>query len=91
MNAVAGVLLVLATSLSGLAQAVGVGAKPAPGAGSLRRSAVRGEGDAPRVFRGGSWLDVPDFNRSAKRLAFEPQRRRDFIGFRVAVNFENFR
>lgn len=49
-------------------------------------SAVQGEANAPRVFRGGSWLDAPDFNRSAKRLAFEPQRRRDFIGFRVAVN-----
>lgn len=52
-------------------------------------SAAPGEGDAPRVFRGGSWLDGPDIYRSAKRLAFEPQRRRDFIGFRVAVNLED--
>lgn len=49
-------------------------------------SAAQGEMNAPRVFRGSSWLDAPDVSRSAKRLAFEPQRRRDFIGFRVALN-----
>lgn len=49
-------------------------------------SAAAGEANAPRVFRGSSWLDAPDVSRTAKRLAFEPQRRRDFIGFRVALN-----
>jgi formylglycine-generating enzyme required for sulfatase activity len=48
-------------------------------------SAVPGKGDTARVMRGGSWLDSPDFNRSAKRLGFLPQGRRDFIGFRVAM------
>jgi formylglycine-generating enzyme len=48
-------------------------------------SAVTGEENAPRVLRGGSWLDAPDFNRSAKRMTFPPNARRDFIGFRVAV------
>jgi formylglycine-generating enzyme required for sulfatase activity len=47
---------------------------------------VPGESNSPRVMRGGSWLDAPDFNRSAKRLAFAPQGRRDFVGFRVAMN-----
>lgn len=48
-------------------------------------SATRGENDSARVMRGGSWLDAPDLNRSAKRLGFRPQGRRDFIGFRVAM------
>lgn len=39
----------------------------------------------PACARGGSWLDPPDFTRSAKRLTFPPNAKRDFIGFRVAV------
>jgi len=56
---------------------------PADGADE---SAMQGESNAARVIRGSSWLDAPDFSRPAKRLAFEPQRRRDFIGFRVSLN-----
>ena len=43
-----------------------------------------GNGNA-RVMRGGSWLDPPDLYRMAKRFAFLPQGRRDFIGFRVVM------
>ena len=39
-----------------------------------------------RVIRGGSWLDAPEFQRSAKRIVFMPEGRRDFIGFRVALD-----
>lgn len=38
-----------------------------------------------RVMRGGSWLDPPDLYRMAKRFAFAPQGRRDFLGFRVVI------
>lgn len=61
-----------------------------PGDGTDER-AIEGDGNAPRVIRGGSWLDAPDFNRSAKRLGFYPQGRRDFIGFRVAATIESVR
>jgi formylglycine-generating enzyme len=44
-----------------------------------------GAGGAARVLRGSAWLDLPDFSRSAKRLAFAPHGRRDFVGFRVAL------
>jgi formylglycine-generating enzyme required for sulfatase activity len=43
-----------------------------------------GNGNA-RVMRGGSWLDPPDLYRVAKRFAFLPQGRRDFLGFRVVM------
>jgi formylglycine-generating enzyme required for sulfatase activity len=49
-------------------------------------SAIAGENNSVRVIRGAAWLDAPDFNRSAKRIGFRPQGRRDFIGFRVAMN-----
>jgi formylglycine-generating enzyme required for sulfatase activity len=52
-------------------------------------AAARGEPNAARVIRGGSWLDSPDFQRAAKRIVFPPQGRRDFIGFRVALNIES--
>jgi formylglycine-generating enzyme required for sulfatase activity len=55
---------------------------PADGADE---SAAEGERAAPRVIRGSSWLDGPDFSRPAKRVGFLPQGRRDFIGFRVAA------
>jgi hypothetical protein len=63
-------------------------AKNYPGDGADER-AIEGEADAPRVIRGGSWLDAPDFNRSAKRIGFPPQGRRDFMGFRVAATVES--
>ncbi|HKR15022.1 MAG TPA: SUMF1/EgtB/PvdO family nonheme iron enzyme [Pyrinomonadaceae bacterium] len=43
------------------------------------------ENGVGRVMRGGSWFDAPDAQRSAKRFAFAPQGRRDFIGFRVVM------
>jgi len=58
--------------------------KDYPGGGS-DEAAASGDERSARVMRGGSWLDGPDFNRSATRLAFPPQARRDFVGFRVAL------
>lgn len=49
-----------------------------------------GDGNA-RVMRGGSWLDPPDLYRMAKRFAFAPQGRRDFLGFRVVMKAQNAR
>jgi formylglycine-generating enzyme required for sulfatase activity len=54
-------------------------------------SAVSSESSSAYVMRGGSWLDEPDASRSAKRLAFPPQGRRDFVGFRVAATIEIFK
>jgi formylglycine-generating enzyme required for sulfatase activity len=49
-------------------------------------SATRSEhGDISRVRRGGCWADEGWPCRSAFRLRFEPERRYDHIGFRVAV------
>jgi len=42
-------------------------------------------GDSSRVRRGGCWVDDGWPCRSACRLRFEPERRYDHIGFRVAV------
>ena len=53
-----------------------------PADGADETAAVNGSG---RVMRGGSWLDPPDLYRMAKRFAFLPQGRRDFLGFRVAM------
>jgi formylglycine-generating enzyme required for sulfatase activity len=51
-----------------------------------RNSATRSEhGDIWRVRRGGCWADDGWSRRSAFRLRFEPERRYDHIGFRVAV------
>jgi formylglycine-generating enzyme required for sulfatase activity len=38
-----------------------------------------------RVRRGGAWCDEGQPCRSARRLRFEPERRSDHIGFRVAA------
>lgn len=46
---------------------------------------VNRTGDASRVRRGGCWADEGWPCRSAFRLRFEPDRRYDHIGFRVAV------
>jgi formylglycine-generating enzyme len=43
------------------------------------------DGTFSRVRRGGAWTDEARFCRSALRLRFEPERRSDHIGFRVAV------
>jgi formylglycine-generating enzyme required for sulfatase activity len=39
---------------------------------------------ASRVFRGGSWGDLPEFVRAAFRLQFEPKFRNNGLGFRLA-------
>jgi formylglycine-generating enzyme required for sulfatase activity len=44
-----------------------------------------GDGGGSRVRRGGAWCDEGQPCRSARRLRFEPERRSDHIGFRVAV------
>lgn len=49
-------------------------------------SPVQGDNNSSRVIRGGSWLDAPATQRSAKRIGFAPHGRRDFVGFRVAMN-----
>lgn len=43
------------------------------------------DGTFSRVRRGGAWIDDGWANRSAMRLRFEPERRSDHIGFRVAA------
>ena len=49
-------------------------------------SAVKNRtGDSSRVRRGGAWTDDAWACRSAFRLRFEPDRRYDHIGFRVAA------
>ena len=53
-----------------------------PAAGADETAACGGNA---RVMRGGSWLDPPDLYRMAKRFAFAPQGRRDFLGFRVVM------
>ncbi len=53
---------------------------------SAKNSATKSEhGDVSRVRRGGCWADDGWPCRSAFRLRFEPERRYDHIGFRVAV------
>jgi formylglycine-generating enzyme required for sulfatase activity len=48
-------------------------------------AALNRTGDASRVRRGGCWADDGWPCRSACRLRFEPYRRYDHIGFRIAV------
>ena len=43
-----------------------------------------GEGCGRRVLRGGSWGDLPKDLRSAMRYGKPPDRRHDYLGFRVA-------
>lgn len=44
-----------------------------------------GDGTYSRCRRGGAWMDGAEFCRSALRLRYEPDRRSDHIGFRVAL------
>ena len=44
-----------------------------------------GDGTYSRSRRGGAWMDGLEFCRSALRLRYEPERRSDHIGFRVAI------
>jgi formylglycine-generating enzyme required for sulfatase activity len=52
---------------------------------SSRRGAMNRDGTFSRVRRGGAWCDDGWACRSAFRQRFEPERRYDHIGFRVAV------
>jgi formylglycine-generating enzyme required for sulfatase activity len=60
-----------------------------PGGVDPDLSTVKGtpnrDGTHSRVRRGGAWNDDGQFCRSALRLRYEPHRRSDHIGFRVAV------
>ena len=40
--------------------------------------------NAHRVLRGGCWLSVPDYVRSAARFGNDPTDRYDDVGFRLA-------
>ena len=51
----------------------------------LRRRPI---GDASRVFRGGSWVVVADYARSAYRFWFTPGVREAFVGFRPALQLD---
>lgn len=53
-----------------------------PGDGA-DETAAEEAGNQGRVLRGGSWLDAPDYGRSAIRVSMVTSARRDFIGFRV--------
>lgn len=52
---------------------------------SGRKGATNRDGTYSRVRRGGAWNDPGSFCRSACRLRYEPERRSDHIGFRVAA------
>jgi formylglycine-generating enzyme required for sulfatase activity len=52
---------------------------------SARKGAMNRDGTFSRVRRGGAWCDDGQPCRSARRLRYEPERRSDHIGFRVAV------
>ena len=41
---------------------------------------------ASRVLRGGSWIIIPEYCRSASRVDNSPDSRNDFIGFRVCCS-----
>jgi formylglycine-generating enzyme required for sulfatase activity len=60
-----------------------------PGGRDPDLSAMKGarnrDGTSSRVRRGGAWTDDGWVCRSAFRLRFEPERRSDHIGFRVAA------
>lgn len=43
--------------------------------------------DRYRVLRGGSWLNVADFCRSADRVRFAPNLKNKILGFRIALSF----
>lgn len=52
---------------------------------SAQQGTPNRDGTYSRVRRGGAWTDAPAFCRSALRLRYEPERRADHIGFRVAA------
>ena len=52
---------------------------------SVVKGTINRDGTYSRVRRGGAWCDDGWAHRSAFRLRFEPERRYDHIGFRVAL------
>lgn len=56
----------------------------APTDGSVWLSSQNGDCSGRRVARGGSWLDGPQFLRSAARIWLVPGERLDVVGFRPA-------
>jgi formylglycine-generating enzyme required for sulfatase activity len=52
---------------------------------SSKKGSRNRDGSYPRVRRGGAWCDDGWPCRSAFRVRFEPERRSDHIGFRVAL------
>jgi formylglycine-generating enzyme required for sulfatase activity len=52
---------------------------------SSMKGAMNRDGTFSRVRRGGAWCDDGRPCRSAFRLRYEPERRSDHIGFRVAI------
>jgi len=60
-----------------------------PGGTDPDLSTVKGDmnrdGTYSRVRRGGAWIESYEHNRSARRLRYEPERRSDHIGFRIAA------
>ena len=52
---------------------------------SDRPGTANRDGTYSRCRRGGAWNDVAEFCRSACRLRYEPERRSDHIGFRIAA------
>jgi formylglycine-generating enzyme required for sulfatase activity len=43
-----------------------------------------------RILRGGSWVFIPQYCRVALRNNFHPETRYNFLGFRLAHDFETF-
>jgi formylglycine-generating enzyme required for sulfatase activity len=65
-----------------------VGRYPPDGADE---SPAAGAADAARVLRGGAWVGNAGTSRSATRIGMRPSSRRDFQGFRVAVDVDRVR
>jgi sulfatase modifying factor 1 len=52
------------------------------------QTAVKGPVDAGRVLKGGAWVGNEGTSRSATRISMRASARRDFQGFRVALDVE---
>ncbi|MGC4044971.1 MAG: formylglycine-generating enzyme family protein [Armatimonas sp.] len=52
---------------------------------SSQKGAQNRDGSYSRVRRGGAWVESAPFCRSAFRLRYQPERRSDHIGFRIAI------
>jgi formylglycine-generating enzyme required for sulfatase activity len=52
------------------------------------RKGFDGLASSIRVYRGGSWIDVPGYLRSAFRGRYVPNYGFSYLGFRVARNLD---